>query len=293
MPELLKPFVPATPEAKKPEIKLEDKKVDVQTESHTPTEAETKASTLGWMPEEKWVEAGHDASDWKPAKVFLEHGDMIGKIRSQSRDIDEMKKALTFANAQNTQVFEKGYQQAITELREQKRAALAAGDLVKADEIDERIDLTKEQLQNVRNQNAAVARAIPKTPTVDPEHIDWVARNSWYNTDKTLAKFADSMAVTYIEENRGNVTAQQVREYVEREVKKEFPDRAGTARPKAAPSPDGESRRPASSNASSGSLDSKLSRAKSDMTDEQRSIMKTIIKSTGMTEKKYLELYSS
>lgn len=294
MPELLKPTVTEVEKKQDPNAKTVETTEEHQEESRpSHSEHETRAASLGWMPKEEWVASGKPESDWKPAKVFLDHGDMIGKIRSQNRELDEMRKALSFANNQNTQVFEKGYQQALVELRQERRAALAAGDLVKADEIDERIDATKDQITKIQQNNAALARAAaPKQPQVDPEHLEWVQQNSWYNTDKTLAKFADAEAVRFIEENAGNVTAAQVRKHVEQEVRKEFPERTGNTRPKAAPSPDGDSSRGATGRNSTSSLDSKLSRAKSEMTDEQRSIMKTIMKSTGMSEKKYLELYS-
>lgn len=261
--------------------------------AHEPTEAEHRASTLGWMPKEKWVEAGHEETDWKPAKVFLEHGDMIGRIRNQSKEIDDMRRALSFAQTQNVQVYERGYQQALLELRQEKRAALAVGDLVKADEIDEKIVATNNQINQIKQQTQVLSQAAaPKQPQVDPEHLEWVARNPWYNTSSTLAAAADRMAQDFIKERNGQTTASEVRSYVERQMKEEFPEKIAP-RPKAAPSPDSESRSTGSNrSASSGSLDSKLSRAKADMTDEQRSIMKTILKSTGMTEKKYLELYS-
>ncbi|MGH7751016.1 MAG: hypothetical protein ACREQ5_40565, partial [Candidatus Dormibacteria bacterium] len=63
-------------------------------------------------------------------------------------------------------------------------------------------------------------------------------------------------------------------------------------RPQGAPSPDGNGRDATNKQQSGGPLDSKLSRAKADMTEMQRGIMKTIMKSTGMSEKKYLEVYT-
>jgi hypothetical protein len=268
---------------------LPEKKVS----THSSTDSEVRASTLGWMPKEKWVEAGHEESDWKPAKVFLEHGDMIGRIRNQSKEIDDMRKALTYAQQQNIQVYEKGYNQALLELKAQKRQALAVGDLVKADEINDQIDATNSQIQQIKQQTQILNNAAtPKQQQVDPEHIEWVGRNPWYNTNSALAAAADRKAQDFIRERNGNTTATEVRAYVERAMREEFPEKIAP-RPKAAPSPDGESRSTGSTrSASNGSLDSKLSRAKADMTDEQRSIMKTILKSTGMTEKKYLELYS-
>jgi hypothetical protein len=246
--------------------------------------SEEKASALGWMPKEDWVADGRDAEDWKPAKVFLEHGDMIGKIRATSRELEETKRALQFTHDKNKEVYAKGYQAAITELRAAKRAALAEGDLVKADEIDEKIDATKDELTKVVNTPA------PKvTAKADPEHEAWLARNPWYSEGR-MQKFADAIAIEYINSNQGQVTPNQVRDFVETEVKKEFAHKF-PSKTKGAPNPDGEGR--VTRKTQSTGLDPKLAQAKASMTDEQRGIMKTMLKSTGMSEEKYLKLYAS
>lgn len=247
---------------------------------------EEKASALGWMPKDEWIEAGHDEDDWKPAKTFVEYGEMIGKLRNQSRELHETKAALQFVSEKNKQVYEKGYQSALTSLRAQKRAALAEGDLVKADEIDERIDATKDELQNVRNQPAVPQ----KQQTVDPEHVDWVQKNPWYN-EPVMQKFADALAIEYIRVNNGAVTPQDVRAFVESEVKKEFSHRFQKTR--GAPNPDGEGRSTGKVSDSSTKLDSKLAQAKAGMSEQERSIMKTMMRQAGLTEKEYLQMYLS
>lgn len=245
---------------------------------------EEKASSLGWVSREEWVEQGKDPDDWKPAKLFLEHGEMIGKIRNQSKEVADLSRAVQFMHEKNKQVYEKGYQAAITELRAQKRAALAEGDLVKADEIDEKIDATREELQRVAQSRPP---AIPQT--VDPEHAEWLERNPWYNEPR-MQRFADSIAIEFVNQAQGRVTPNQVRKYVEEEVKKEFAHKF-TPKTKGAPNPDGEGR--ATRKTSTNGLDPKLAQAESSMTDEQKSIMRTMIKSTGMTKEKYLKLYLS
>src|SRR5690242_14503261 len=93
------------------EIKTEEPKVEeTQTQESQLSKSEQDATALGWMPKEQWVEEGHDADDWKPAKVFLEHGQMIGKIRQQSKELADARQAIQFINQKNQQVFEKGYQ---------------------------------------------------------------------------------------------------------------------------------------------------------------------------------------
>jgi hypothetical protein len=244
-----------------------------------------KATALGWMPKEDWVAAGHDEDDWKPAKTFLEVGELIGKVRVSQRELAETKTALSFVNSKNKEIYEKGYKAAITELRAQKRAALAEGDLVKADELDEKIDATRDELDNLNRQ----AQAPQQRQAPDPEHMEWVQRNPWYEQDGKLQRYADAAAIEYINVNRGTVTPAQVRDYVEKEVRKEFAHRF-QPKTKGAPNPDGEGR---SAGRQSGSnLDSKLAQAKANMSDQDRAIMKTMMRSAGLTEAAYLKLYA-
>lgn len=245
---------------------------------------EEKAIARGWVPKEEWVEAGNKEEDWKPAKVFNEHGEMIGKIRGYERKTAELERAVQFMHQKSQEVYESGYQAALKSLRQEKREALAEGDLVKADEIDEKIDETRSKLEQTR-------RAPPPQPQqVDPEFIQWVESNPWYN-DGVMQKFADALAIEYINVNKGQVTAADVRDFVEKEVKKEFAHKF-TKKPQAAPSPDGDGRGASGKN-SGGKLDSRLAQAKAEMTDEERGIMRTMIRSTGMTEQEYLKMYLS
>lgn len=279
-------------EEKKVEEGKEESRIEVNNDT-TETQAqsnphEEKASSLGWVSKEEWVEQGKDPDDWKPAKVFLEHGDMIGKIRNQSKELEESRRAITFMHEKHKTAYEKGYQNALADLRNQKRAALADGDFVKADEIDEKIDATKEALEQVKNTPPPV----PQTQQVDPDHVEWVQRNPWY-TEPRLMRYADSIAIDYINEQKklGNpLTANQVRKYVEEEVKKEFPHKF-PQRAKGPPTPDGEGR--ATGKTSTNGLDPKLAKVESNMTEEERQIMRTLLKSTGMTKEKYLKQYAS
>jgi len=273
---------------KKLDTPVEGEKVEAKNEqAQTPNPYVEKATAHGWMPKEEWIEAGNDEDDWKPAKTFVEYGEMLGKIRNQSKELQDTRVALQHVATKNKEIYEKGYQAALTQLRAQKREALAEGDLVKADELDEKIDATKEELQQVR--------ATPVVPQrqqqVDPEHLEWVERNPWYN-DGVMQKFADALAIEYVRVNQGQVTPSDVRNFVEKEVKKEFAHKFNKGGTKGAPNPDGEGR--STGRADTGSkLDSKLTQAKANMSEAERSIMKTMMKTAGLTEKEYLQMYSA
>lgn len=255
-------------------------KTEAQSNPH-----ESKASELGWVSKEEWVEQGKDPDDWKPAKLFLEHGDMIGKIRSQAKELDDTRRAMQFVHAKNQEVYARGYQQAITELRQQKRAALADGDFVKADELDEKIDVTKAELTKVVHTPPPVVQN-----QVDPKFIEWSKRNGWYGEPR-LQKFADAIAIEYININKGQVTPDDVFDFVEKEIKKEFPHKF-PKKTQGAPNPDGEGRAN-KGGTTSNRLEPKLAQAEANMSDQEKSIMRTMIRQTGMTKEKYLKLYAT
>lgn len=246
------------------------------------SDVEQRAVELGWKPESEFK---GDKSEFRSAREFLERGEMIGKIRTQSKQIQAVEQALKAVADQNKKVFANGYQKAIQDLKAQRREALADGDLVRAEDISEEIENKKEEAHRAMQE---IAKPIAQVPQVDPEHEAWLETNQWYN-DKVMQKFADSVAIEFIREHDGQVTSKQVRQYVTKTVKEEFPHRF-EKKVVAAPNPDGEGRgAPSNTNSNLG----KLQKVKASMTEEERSIMKTMIKSTGLTEKEYLEQYSN
>lgn len=252
------------------------------------TEVEQRAMSLGWKPEDKWVEEGHDAKDHRSAKDFLERGEMIGTIRSTQRELQQTKQAVDHLVNQQKRTYERGYEQAIVDLKAQRKEALAEGDVVKAEEILEKIDDTKEALAKVKATPAAGVKE-----DVDPEYYPWVDANPWYN-DGVMRKFADALAIEYValaRQQGSTFTNRQVRDFVTQTVKKEFAHRfdKSAAKVTPAPNPDGEGR--TGGREKSGEA-TQLSKVKSTLSEEERGIMKTICRSTGMTEAQYLKMYS-
>jgi len=254
--------------------------VDSKPDAPVLSEREQQAASFGWKPKDEWVENGGDPEDWRPAKDFLERGEMIGKIRALTKESQDVQKALRHVAEQNKKIYETGYKQAVNDLTAERRQALAEGDLVKADEIGEKLDAAKEELKKVQT---------PASKPVDPEFYPWVEQNQWYN-DPVMRKFADALAIEYVNINNGQPTAAETRDFVAKTVKKEFAHRFNAQKPVAAPSPDGNGRE--SSNSKSQGT-SRLSKIESEMPEEHRQIMKTMLKTVkGMTKEEYLKQYS-
>lgn len=254
----------------------ENQEPQIQTNPH-----EEQARSLGWQPKEDFQ---GNPEDWRSAKDFIERGEMIGRIRSQSQKIQNIEQALKHVTTQNANVYANGYKQAIEELKVQRRQALVDGDVVAADDISERIDATKAEAAKAVATAVAPVRQLDAGP--DPEHETWVQTNPWYDNIPTMRRFADSAAIEFVKVNAGKVTPAQVRRFISELVRNEFPHRF--PKNQAAPNPDGEGR----GNRGAGQGDQRLSKIESGMSEEQRKIMKTIMQSAGMTKAEYLKMYS-
>lgn len=257
-----------------------DDLIELVTSSNTPiySDNEIRAMELGWKPKDKFEGS---EGDWRSAKDFIERGEMIGKIRAQSKQIQNVEQALKHIAAQNTEQYTRGYNNALTNLKAEKRQALAEGDLVAAEDVADKIKALEIEGTKAIAAAQAPARAVTQE---DPDHAPWVEKNQWYN-NPVMQKFADALAISYINENKGQVSPDQVREYVSKTVREEFKHKLQV---EAAPNPDGEGR---SNRGSSG--EQRLSKIESAMSEEERRIMNTMIKAAGMTKKEYLDQYST
>lgn len=254
--------------------------IETQETEESYSETELQAMELGWRPKDKFEGS---EEEWRSAKDFIERGQMIGKIRSQSKQIASVEQALKHIAAQNAEQYKRGYANALENLKVEKRQALADGNLVEADEISERIENLKIEGRAAITAAQAPAKTVG---TEDPDHAPWVEKNPWYN-NPVMRDFGDVLAVNFINANKGNVSPEQVREYVSKIVREEFGHRF-MKQVAAAPNPDGEGR---SNRGSSG--DQRLSKIESAMSEDERRIMNTMIKSAGMTKKEYLDQYST
>jgi hypothetical protein len=262
----------------------EHEELELQSEGPKYTEREQQALNFGWKPKDQWIEGGGDPEDWRPARDFLERGEMIGKIRSLTKETQETQRALRVTMEQNSKIYQTGYTQAIADLKTERRQALADGDLLKADEISEKIESTQAELAKVKQPIATQQR-------VDPDHVQWVEQNQWYN-DPVMQKFADSLAQEYVIINKGQVEPNDVRDFVSKTVRKEFAHRFEPQKVRAAPNPDGNGSQAASSSKGNTGDTARLSKIEAEMPDEHKQIMKTMLKADPNFKKAdYLKMY--
>jgi len=92
-------------------------------ENNTPTltAAEEKAMEQGWVPQDQWE---GDPEQWRPAKEFLDRGELFKKIEDQNRTIKEFKRALDDLKGHHSKTREVEYARALEALKMQKQSAI-------------------------------------------------------------------------------------------------------------------------------------------------------------------------
>lgn len=258
-------------ENKEPEVKEPPAEIEYDPE-------EDIARQSGWVPKSEWK---GKPEEWRPAKEFNERGELFTRIKSQSKELAEMKQAMNMLVTQQSKQYLKGFDDAVIKLKRDRAAAVADGDLEKVVEISDMIDEVKEK------QSEAVKVARPQTPVGPSETFQqWHSKNGWYMKDKELSEVAETAGEIY-KKRYPSSSEQEMLDHVSRTVRKEFPQKFQ----KAPPSPDGDGRQAGGSGKPSGS-GAKFTEIESNMSDEERQIMKTIIRQTKMTKDEYLRQYA-
>lgn len=241
------------------------------------TEVEQSALKQGWKPKDQWE---GDPDQHRSAREYLDRGELLGKIKSQNAKLDEFNRTLAVMSEHNKRVYAAGYEKALGDLKLQKKEALREGDADAVMEIDDKIDETKEALRNIKNTNTT-----PQGPSVTTQN--WLQENEWYAKDRVMRAAANEMAVEYVK-SHANASEEQIYDYIDKEIRKELPEKFGKKAATSAPNPDGQSRKVTNSGGKSGmSFEALLDT----MDDDQARIARTLVKTGALTKEKYVEDY--
>jgi hypothetical protein len=247
--------------------------VVTQTQEAKPvlTEIEQRASSQGWVPQDEW---DGDPDQWRPAKEFIDRGELFKKIEDQNRTIKEFKRTLEEFGQHHAKVRDVEFQRALNMLRAQKKDALELGEAGKVVDIDERIDAVKNAQYAAR---VTPVVNLPDIPEDNPVFNNWVDRNGWYHNNKAMRAYADRIGNEL--GSRGNISATDLLTQVEQEVKKEFAHKFENPNRQRASSVEGSTNR-----GSSGRGD------KIELTADERRVAERFIKTIpGYTMEKYKE----
>lgn len=236
-------------------------------------EVESRAMEQGWQPEEEWVAAGKDPSEWRDARSFLDRGELLNRISAQSKEMKELRRTLKVFEEHNKKLADQKFKEKYNELKNEKKEALESGDAQRVVELDEQLDLVKDHM--AENQAATV---VNEQPEMHPDFQRWIDRNSWYGQDSEMKDFADSIGTAYAKSNR-NKTPNEVLQYVEQRVKKTYSERFPATRRDA----------PSTVETGGGSRRMASKRDEVVMSAEEEQVMNTLVRGGHMTKEEYIK----
>ena len=245
------------------------------------TETELRAMEQGWQPKDKWE---GDPEEHRSAKEYLDRGELLGKIKSQSQQIREVREMLTHLSGHNQKVYLAGYETALKQLKSQRLEAMKEGDIETAVALEDKIDEHKQAIETIK----ATPVAKPQVEEQSPVYQEWLKTNSWYLADESMRHWANGMAISYANKNKGQVSEEQIYQYLTKEVRDTFPAKFRKA---GAPNPDGEGRQASRGNTRSASdeFDSLLREFSEDDARAARNLVKTGV----LTKEKYVADYKA
>jgi hypothetical protein len=249
---------------------------DIQTEVSEVAEQSTpevvdsytqQAVEQGWKPK---AEYQGDPDKWKEAKEFVERGELFKKIDTMGKELKETRRALQMLKEHHNKVKEVEYSKAVNELKQLQKKHLEEGN---SDGYLETTELLTD-LKAEQKAREVVQEGTPTQP--DPRFVSWVTDNKWYNSDPEMRQFADAVGMGYAQTNR-NLSPEDVLAYVSKEVKERFKDKfVNPNRTK--------STLVGSSNTSAGTS----TKNDIELTDDERRVMNTFIRTGVLTKEEYL-----
>jgi hypothetical protein len=199
---------------------IEDESPDTQAPESVddvqPDPRELDAREQGWVPKEEWK---GPEDKWRSLDEFLEvgerikrtHKDLRNELNGQKKANEELKDAVKQLIAGQEAIRRAEREKTIKELKEARREAVADGDVVKVEQLDDAIEKEKAQ-----------AAPKPKQQGPDPAVKEWITKNSWYGPHNPQAMaFAEALDRSNAQ---AGVPVADSLSMVETEVKKRFPE---------------------------------------------------------------------
>lgn len=223
-----------------PEV-LDNTTDDNQTDDSTQqtegsTDYESEARVMGWRPESEWR---GDPSAFVSAEEFVRRGKeitpilrknnekLMAEIKARDERIAQIQSTMQMLVETHKGSEERMYQQALNDLKQQRKDAISSMDGERFAEIEEQIEAMNEAKRLTAVQTPAPAAQ--QAPAVDPAFEGWAQQNPWYLEDTKLRRQADIIGRTLREEGRteqGEAFLNLVRD----EMSEMYPDKIGTNR---------------------------------------------------------------
>jgi len=233
---------------------------------------EERATDQGWRPKEAFIADGGNEKDWRPAKEFLDRGELFSKIEEVKRENRNLKRTMQLFKEHHDKVAKVEYDRALDTLKRQKKEALIEGDADKVIEIDSQILETRDA-----QKAAVVSQAFQEEqPQINPVFTAWVERNNWYQTNQEMRVTADQVGMAFKQANPETGPDLILKE-VEKRIKKIYPEKFINPHKEAAPLVESGGKSPRQSRSN-----------KVELTEEEQSAMRRFVKAGALTEEQYI-----
>lgn len=275
-----------------------DLPAEVTTPAATAPTPEASAALQGWVPRDQYV---GDPSKWVDASTFIDRGKKfnhnlqreVAKLTAQVQSFEGTKEAFRKFHEDTLAAKDVELQEAISALRIQRSQAIRDGDDEGAIQMEDRIDLLKEQRKEVK----AIPTQVPTAATAtgpnpeDPVLLEWIEDgNKWFTEDPKLRDYAVSLGEELIKSNNhGGKKGRAFLDLVAERMAEEFPRRF---KPKTAPAPGGkQSQVEGGAGASNTTAATGRAKSEADLPEEDRNLMKQFIKEGYVTKEAFLKSY--
>ena len=189
----------------------------VNTAPEADEETLAEAKRQGWVPQEDY---NGPEDKWVDADTFVKKGKEINALLRKDneflkREVSEMKSTMMEFKKFHADTEKRAYERAMSDLREQKKEAIAAGDGEKVLQVDDAID----ELKTARKEEKA---ATP--PPIDPAFVAWQEDNRWFGKDTELTAEANLIGEVVKRQNPSLIGSDFLEEVTKR-VKRMYPEK--------------------------------------------------------------------
>ena len=274
---------------------------DDNNDSVVDNEAELEAAELagkkGWVPKDKYK---GDPAKWKPASQFLADGEKFNKnlqsrlerLEQENEQLKKSGKAFAEYHEQQMQAKQAEIDTAIKQLRVQKSQATADGEHNLAVEIEDRIELLREEKAGLKKEAAKEEKTSLRPPEENlnsPVVKEWVEDgNEWFNERPDLQQYAFEYANELV--NKTTVRGRKFLDMVAEHMREEFPRQFAKIDGKKTT----ERRNDQTESAAGGAGNGKSgSYSIHDLPAEELQLMREFVKNGWTTQEKYLANYFS
>lgn len=257
------------------EVQVEQTNVEQETpveqtiQQPTPSPVEEKAREGGWVPKEEWT---GDPDKWRPAREFVDRGELFSKIDSMGKELKEAKKTLKMMQEHHSKVKESEYNRAVADLKALQKQHLEEGN---SDGYLETTELLTD-LRAEQKARAVIQETVPAANEPHPSFVEWQNKNDWYSKDKEMHDYADAIGLGYAQQHP-ELEPEEVLKYVSTQVRGRFRERF--VNPNRA--------KPSVVEGTNNTATPK--KTSIELTEEERKVMNTFVRAGVMTKEVYLD----